>query len=149
MAADVTPPWDQETTLERARDQVVRRVDEQATTRGVGHHWLSGADLTVELAAIERLGSGAVVGSDMVLWSWSPTALNQLSAQLRRQDGLLVYLEPTAGLGLRRAMQLLGRRYRQDVPAALRSAGLIVTTQVRLRHGVIGTFVRGEARHFD
>lgn len=149
MAADVTPPWDQETTLERARDQVIRRVDEQATTRGVDRHWLSGADPIVELAAMERLGSGAVVGSDMVLWNWSPTALNQLSAQLRRQAGLLVYLEPTAGLGLRRAIQLLGRRYRQDVPSALRSAGLIVTTQVRLRHGVIGTFVRGEARHFD
>jgi len=149
MADDVTPPWDQETTLERARDQVVRRVDEQATSRGVDRHWLSGDDLTVQLAAIERLGGGAVVGSDMVLWRWSPAALNQLSAQLRRRDGLLVYLEPTAGLGLRRAMQLLGRRYRQDVPAALRGAGLIVTTQVRLRHGVIGTFVRGEARHFD
>ena len=73
MADDVTPPWDQETTLERARDQVIRRVDEQATSRGVDRHWLSGDDLTVELAAIERLGGGAVVGSDMVLWSWSPS----------------------------------------------------------------------------
>ncbi len=99
--------------------------------------------------AIEEAGSGVVVGTDFRLWRWPAPMLVRLSEQIRLQDGLLVFIEPTAGLGLRRLGQLLFRCYRRDLPADLRAAGLIVTTQVRLRDGIVGTFVRGEARHFD
>lgn len=148
MADDVTPPWDQEAAVDQARRQVVSRVGEQASGRGVEPYWLRGTDVDGELAAIERLGGGVVVGSEMTLWRWPSGALTRLSAQLRIQDGVLIFLEPTAGLGLRRAAQLLRRRYRRDIPADLRSAGFIVTTQIRMHHGVVADYVRGEARHF-
>lgn len=84
----------------------------------------------------------------MVLWQWPEASVRSLSELLCRRRGLLVFIEPTAGVGLRRALQLPVRRYRRDLPAELRANGLSVTTQVRLRHGLIGTYVRGEARHF-
>jgi len=149
MTDDFTPPWDQETTLERARSQIRVRVDERAAIGGRPTLWLAGYDVTSTLAAIERLGADPVIGSEMALWRWPTTGLTRLSELLRRRHGLLVFLEPTAGLGLRRAMQLPVRRFRRDVPAELRSAGFSVTTQVRLRHGLVGNYVRGEARHFE
>lgn len=142
-----TPSWDQETTLGGARDQVRRRVEEQAARRNVAARWIGGVDPAAELDTIRGLGRGVVVGSEMALWRWSPDALARLCELVRELDGLLVFIEPTAGLGWRRLLQLPGRRYRRDIPAELRAAGFIVTTQVRLRHGGYGTYVRGEARH--
>lgn len=148
MATAATPAWDQETTLSGARDQVGRRVEEQAAERTVEAHWIGVVDPVAELEAIRRLGRGAVVGSEMALWRWPTVALTHLSDLVRELDGVIVFIEPTAGLGWRRLIQLLGRRYRRDIPAELRAAGFIVTTQVRLRNGGYGTYVRGEAQHF-
>lgn len=148
MASAITPAWDQEGTLAQATAQIRERVEEQATARATDVHWVVSTNPATDMAAIDGLGSGLVVGSEMVLWRWPSAALAELSALLRDRGGLLVFIEPTAGLGWRRAMQLLGRKYHRDVPAELRAAGFSVTTQVRLRHGFIGTYVRGEARHF-
>ncbi len=145
-----TPPWDQEGTFTEARAQVRSRVAAQADGRGdVTVVWLRGVDAAGELEEISRAGVGVVVGSDLSLWRSPQAFLRPLSDILRELEGLLVFIEPTAGLGWRRAVQLLGRRFRRDIPAELRAAGFIVTTQVRLWDGLHGTYVRGEARHFS
>ncbi len=149
MPTESTPAWDQEGTLTEARRQVRERVVDQAARRGVAPHWLTGADPAAEIHLIDGLGAKAVVGSDLSLWRWPTAALEALSRQLRDRRGLLVFIEPTAGVGWRRAFQLTGRRYRLDIPAELRASGFSVTTQMRLRHGPIGTYVRGEAQHFQ
>lgn len=154
MDADTTalepPAWDQEGTLAEAIAQVRVRVDCHVADRGAaGPLWLSDRDPAADLEAIAGLGTGVVAASDLKLWRWPVTSLRRLSDLLRDVDGLLVFVEPTAGMGWRRALQLAGRRYRRDIPAELRAAGFVVTTQVRLGHGAIGTYVRGEARHFD
>lgn len=151
----ITPPaWDQEGTLAEARAQVRSRVEfhlsnPHADRPDATYFWLSGGTPASDLDAVAGSRTGVVVGSDLSLWRWPATSLRRLSDLLRERNGLLVFVEPTAGLGWRRALQLAGRRYRRDIPAELRAAGLSVTTQVRLRHGLIGTYVRGEARHFD
>lgn len=144
-----TPPWDQEGTLAQARAQVRARAELQAADRGAATViWLQAESAASDLGAVAASGTGSVVGADLSLWRWPSTSLRQLSDLLRERNGLLVFIEPTAGFGWRGAIQLIGRRYRRDVPAELRAAGFIVTTQVRLCHGLYGTYVRGEARHF-
>lgn len=165
---DMALPWDQEGDLVEARQQ----VRAQAATRAGGQNSprlvrLSSGDPRRGLAAIEAHDAGGgsadgpagpVVVADTVLWDWSDADLRRLSDLLRARKGLLVFIEPTAGLAARRIAQRLGRRrlrrrlghdFERDVPAELRSAGFIVTTQVRLQHGRVGDYVRGEARHFD
>lgn len=144
------PGWDREGTLAQARAQVRRRVDDHALDRRAATViWLQAGSPTGDLELVANGGTGVVVGSDSSLWRWSAASLRRMSDLLRERDGLLVFVEPTAGLGWRRLLQLTGTRYRRDIPAELRAAGFSVTTQVRLRHGLIGTYVRGEARHFD
>ncbi|MDH3299897.1 MAG: hypothetical protein OES24_05260 [Acidimicrobiia bacterium] len=111
--------------------------------------WLQARNPTADLESVAGAEAGIVVGSDLKLWCWPAGSLRRLSDVLRERDGLLVLAEPTADWGWRRPLQVFGRRYRRDIPAELRTVGFSVTTQVRLRHGVIGTYVRGEARHFD
>ena len=135
--------------MEPARAQVRHRAAQHATARGVDAHWLDGGPAEEALRAVEGLGQKIVIGSDLVLWMWRERDLRRLSDLLRYRRGLLVFIEPTAGLGLRRPAQLVGKRYRRDLPAELRSAGFSVTTQVRLHHGLLGTYVRGEAQHFE
>ena len=149
----VVPAWDRETDLAGARAQIRVRV---------GTHdqelWLQpDIDPARQLAGVAELGDGAVLGADMVLWTWNTAELAQLSTAVASIAGTLVFLEPTAGLGIRRMTQRIGRRwfrrarghhYERDVPAELRAAGFIVTTQVRLRERFVGDYVRGEARHF-
>lgn len=150
MALDSTPPWDQEGRLVQARAQVRSRVAAQVADRpDAVAMWLGAGSSARDLELVARAGTGLIVGSDLELWRWPPVSLRRLSEALRERRGLLVFLEPTADWGWRRPVQLLGRRYRRDIPADLRAAGFSVTTQVRLRHGVIGTYVRGEARHYD
>ncbi len=148
MDSTAPPAWDQEGTLAQARAQVRARAEAQAADRGVTVLWLRHRGPTSDLEAIAGGQAGLVVGSDLSLWRWPPASLKRLCSVLRERNGLLVFAEPTAGWGWRRPLQLMGRRYRRDIPAELRAAGLSVTTQVRLRHGFIGTYVRGEARHF-
>lgn len=148
MDSTVPPAWDQEGTLAQARAQVRARAEAQAADRGVAVLWLRGRAPASDLEAVAGAEVGVVVGSDLSLWRWPPASLRRLSEVLRERDGLLVFAEPTAGWGWRRPVQLVGRRYRRDIPAELRAARLSVTTQVRLRHGFIGTYVRGEARHY-
>lgn len=144
------PAWDQEGTLAEARAQVRVRVEFHVADRGAAAPlWLSDRRSAADLEAIAAIGTGVVVASDLKLWRWPTTSVRRLSDLLRQRSGLLVFIEPTAGLGWRRALQLAGRRYRRDMPAELRDAGFVVTTQVRLWNGPYGTYVRGEARHFD
>lgn len=150
VALGPTPAWDQEGTLAQARAQVRHRVEAQAAGRGDATIiWLGAGGPAADTDAISGSGTGVVVASDLRLWRWPEASLPRLSAVLRERDGLLVFIEPTAGLGWRRALQLAGKRYRRDLPAELRAAGFTVTTQVRLWNGPYGTYVRGEARHFD
>ena len=124
-----------------------------------GQFWLAANENPqTQVNRIAGMGPKPVVGSDMVVWTWPPAALADLSAVVEEAGGILVFLEPTAGLGLRRAAQIAagrlfrrtrGHDYRRDIPAELRAAGFVVTTQVRLRHRVVGDYVRGEARHFS
>lgn len=149
MDSMAPPSWYQEGTLAQARAQVRARAAAQAADRGgVNVIWLRAPNPIADLESVAGGEAGIVVGSDLKLWRWSPASLRRLSGALRERDGLLVFAEPTADWGWRRPLQLLGRRYRRDIPAELRAVGFSVTTQVRLRHGVIGTYVRGEARHF-
>ncbi len=101
----------------------------------------------------------AAVVAEFVLWRWSPEALADLSVGIG-PDTTLVFLEPTADLGWRRllhrvARPALRRRYGHDfevdVPAALRAAGLVVTTTDRFGLGPMGvrSYVWGVAEHFD
>jgi hypothetical protein len=159
--SNAVPAWDREGDLGQARAQVSGRVTlhtEAAETWG-DQFWVA-ADETpqTQINKIAAMGPKPVVGSDMVLWTWPPAELAGLSTALEETGGILVFLEPTAGLGLRRAAQLAagrllrrtrGHDYRRDIPAELRAAGFIVTTQVRLRHRLVGDYVRGEARHFS
>lgn len=150
MDSIAPPDWDEEGTLVQARAQVRARVEAQVADRGGAPvRWVSAADPAADLEAVAGGGDGIVVGSDLSLWRWPPHSLRRLSDLLRERHGLLVFVEPTAGFGWRRPIQLLGRRYRRDIPAELRATGLVVTTQVRLWNGPYGTYVRGEARHFD
>ena len=149
----------------QARLQVEAQVAMRGEQRSVAQPiWLT-ADAEAGLAALSlvvdaaaELAPGCVVGSRMVLWQWSNDELQRLSDLLARADGLLVFIEPTAGLPARHFAQRLARRwltdrrgynYGRDIPADLRSTGLVVTTQVRLRDRILGDYVRGEARHFD
>ncbi len=152
------PAWDREGSLDEARAQVQARIEEKSAV-GRSVMWLD-ADTPPDqqLVHVAELGPQPLIGSDTALWRWTPKQLGHLSDFLKQADGDLVFVEPTAGLGLRRAIQLAagpafkrlrGHNYRRDVPAELRAAGFIVTTQVRLRHRFVGDFVRGEARHFD
>jgi len=151
------PGWDREGDLDQARAQIGCRVADLGAAPGHSL-WLAPADRPDhQLARITESGTSPVVGSDCALWTWSAADLDRLSRLLQERNGVLVFLEPTAGLGLRRAGQRLGRpwferrlghHFERDVPAELRAAGFIVTTQVRFRHGLVGDYVRGEARHF-
>ena len=150
--------WDREGSLDEARAQVRVRIEEKAAV-GRNVLWLD-ADTSPgqQLAHVAELGPQPLIGSDTALGQWSPAQLGKLSDLLKQADGDLVFIEPTAGLGLRRVVQLAagpafqrlrGHDYRRDVPAELRSVGFIVTTQVRLRDRFVGDYVRGEARHFE
>ena len=153
------PAWDREGDLEQARAQVSERVTLHDAEDWGDQFWLvADENPQTQINKIAGMGPKPVVGSDMVLWTWPPAALADLSAAVEEAGGIVVFLEPTAGLGLRRAAQIaaggLFRRtrahdYRRDIPAELRAAGFIVTTQVRLRNRVVGDYVRGEARHFS
>ena len=168
VSSNATLAWDQEGDLDQARAQIARRAEEQAAVRGSGDvMWLSVDDPATQVATLtevagDRSGEGQaenigpVIVADLVLWSWTDGELNQLAELVRERGGLLLFTEPTAGLGWRRVAQQLGRKfferrrghhYRRDVPAELRALGLIVGTQVRLTHGWAGDYVRGEARH--
>lgn len=100
----------------------------------------------------------ACVVADLVLWRWSPSDLDELAESLA-PDTVLVFVEPTADLGWRRLVHriarpllrvALGHHFEADVPAALRAAGLVVTTTDRFGTGPlrIRSYVWGEARHF-
>lgn len=157
---DMALPWDQEGDLTEAR----RQVGARAAMRSDGYQGsplrLASGDPQRCLAEIDGYDPdhGPVVLSDTVLWQWPDWALHRLSDLLLARGGILVFVEPTAGLAIRRVGQRLGRRwlrrrlghdFERDIPADLRAAGFVVTTQVRLRHGRVGDYVRGEARHFD
>lgn len=97
------------------------------------------------------------VMADLVLWSWDQDSLQALAERL--QPGtVLLFLEPTAELGWRRVVHRYGRvparlllrhHFEADIPAALREAGLIVTTTVRFGTGPAGwrSYVLGRAEH--
>ncbi len=79
-------------------------------------------------------GDAAVVVADGVLWQADPGQLAALAAALG-PDRHLLFLEPTADLGWRQAVNHLGRslwrrrighHFDTDVPAVLRSAGIEV-----------------------
>jgi hypothetical protein len=151
------PAWDREAELDLSRAQVRRRVATHAADERPVLWLTAGGSVDEQLAAVANQGRRPVVGSDLVLWAWPPSDLRRLSAAVEATEGIVVFVEPTAGLGVRRALQRAGRRwfrrrlghdFESDVPAALRAAGFIVTTQVRLRHGPVADYVRGEARHF-
>lgn len=100
----------------------------------------------------------ACVVADLVLWRWNSSDLDALAESLR-PDTVLVFVEPTADLGWRRVVHriarplfrvVLGHHFEADVPAALRAAGLVVTTTDRFGSGPlrIHSYVWGEARHF-
>ena len=106
-----------------------------------------------------------VVVADLVLWRWSSAELQALADALSEPDlsgpptRSLVFLEPTADLGWRRAVHRIGapvwRRtvghdFEADVPAIIRSTGLVVTTQDRFGLGPseARSYVRGEARQY-
>ncbi|MEM7276214.1 MAG: hypothetical protein AAF547_24280 [Actinomycetota bacterium] len=128
--------------------------------------------VVVELSAApfdrqrERVTERTVVlMADAVLWRWTADDRAQLAAVLAEPVvgevpvRSLVFVEPTAGLGWRRLAQRLGRPlwrrrlghdFECDVPAALRAAGLVVTTQDRFDLGPTGirSHVWGEARRY-
>lgn len=98
------------------------------------------------------------VVADMMLWRADQRSIDALADALE-PDRVLLFLEPTADLGWRRAVHRLGRRFwrivlrhdfRADVPARLRDSGLVVTTTDRFGVGWRGvrTYVWGEAQHF-
>ncbi len=100
--------------------------------------------------------TGAVV-ADMVLWCWDDASLEALADRLP-PGAALVFCEPTADLGWRRAIHRMAKNiwrlalrhnFESDVPARLRAAGLLVTTTDRFSIGPMGTrsYVWGQAEH--
>ena len=115
-------------------------------------HLQAGADASFEVPA----GAGVVV-ADTVLWRAGPAALRALSAALDRSQ-VLLFLEPTADVGWRRLAHRVGRPlwrrlaghdFENDLPAALRAAGLEVTELDRFGVGRGGTrsYALGRAEH--
>ncbi|MDH3681085.1 MAG: hypothetical protein OEV40_14195 [Acidimicrobiia bacterium] len=112
---------------------------------------------------LARARATATEGDELMtlaLWSpeWTDEALRRLRGELtggeRRRR--LLFVEPTAGLGWRRVVQLaagpllrrrLGHDFRRDVPVALRRAGFAIDTLDRFGVGLGGvrTYVRGVA----
>ncbi len=99
------------------------------------------------------------VVADMVLWRLDEVSLRALADRLE-PGASLVFLEPTADIGWRQALHrllrlpfrlMLRHDFEADVPAALRAAGLVVTTTDRfnLGPGGIRSYVWGEAEHIS
>lgn len=99
--------------------------------------------------------STAAVVADMVLWRWDRPTLEAL-ADLLAPEAVLVFVEPTAELGWRRVVhrvtaqptRLVRRRhFNADVPANLRTSGLVVTTLDRFSLGPagLGSYAWGQA----
>ncbi len=99
----------------------------------------------------------AAVVADMVLWRWDDASLRALADRLP-PGAALVFCEPTADLGWRRAVHRMAKNiwrvtlrhnFEADVPARLREAGLLVTTTDRFSIGPMGirSYVWGQAEH--
>ena len=121
---------------------------------------LDGRSAGRSLAAdIDRISVDTVcVLADFVLWQQDRATLARLADALR-PDKVLLFVEPTAELGWRRALHRVTRRlstmvpgynFECDVPAELRAAGLVVTTTDRFSTGPAGiaSYVWGQAQHF-
>lgn len=139
-------------SLAAARARIDERVGQQAA-RGLEVVELGPDAPAAELA---RIPSGpACVVSELRLWAWSETDRRALADALG-PHGMLLFLEPTADLGWRRAVHRLFRRpirsrlghhFEADVPAGLRAVGLLVGTADRFPLGRLGlgSYVWGRA----
>ena len=155
------------TDLAAARRRVLAVVETRCRRSGFAPGpsggWADDAVLTLDpgpvgpqLARISPTTTAVV--AELVLWRWAPDAVGDLAKRMEPGTAL-VFLEPTADLGWRRLVHRLGRvalrvRYghdfEADVPAALRAAGLVVTTTDRFGLGPMGirSYVWGVAEHF-
>ena len=149
--------------LAAARRRVRQLVDARCRLLGVDPG-ADGAVLTLSRRPLVHQASGitphtAAVVADFVLWRWDGPTLRAL-AELLGPDTALVFLEPTADLGWRRAVHRVGRvparlllrhHFERDVPAELRAAGLVVSTADRFPLGPagLGSYVWGQAEHIQ
>jgi hypothetical protein len=149
------------TDLAAARRRVRRLADERCRRLGVD---TAAAGAVVELERRPLAGQAhritadtAVVVADFVLWRWDQPDLDGLGGLLG-PEAALVFVEPTADLGWRRALHRVGRlparlllrhNFERDIPARLRQAGLIVGTVDRFSLGPagVGSYVWGQAEH--
>ena len=147
--------------LTSARDRLDERARRLVADAGLQRVEI-GADAPArELQSLEsRAGSDGPLCliSEFRLWAWSPDDLRRLAAVIG-DDGVLLFCEPTADLGWRRVVHRLSRRplrawlgyhFESDVPASLRTTGLVVGTMDRFTLGRAGlrSYVWGRAEHF-
>ncbi len=140
--------------LAEARSRLDRLVDERCLRLGVDR---DDPGVVVELARrplVDQVDQvtvdTAVVVADLVLWRWEQQVLDVL-AELIGPRTALVFLEPTADIGWRHQVHRLSRVFRRDIPAALRAAGLTVSTVDRFSIGPAGirSYVWGQAEHIQ
>ncbi len=143
--------------LAEARERVQAAAKERCGRLGRGESAI--ARLSGKRFGDEKMitaQTGAVV-ADMVLWRWDDASLRALADRLP-PGAALVFCEPTADLGWRRALHRMTKNiwrvsirhnFEADVPARLRAAGLLVTTTDRFSTGPMGirSYVWGQAEH--